>query len=286
MNIAIAIIVAMVARAQSLNCYKCQDANLKSGVENTCTKYSVQQCAAGKDVCASRATTFYEGSKFSYMKSYQCMTTADESSELDECMGFKSEFEDALDDLKAYACAIEKCNDDLCNGLIVPGSGFTPVPNHGYEIKILNGPASGYFLTANDERNGHSRWVHTELNDQSARWEIILTQHNGQDCFNIKSKSGATAGIGKMLVVHSDKQSNGDARALVHRTPHGNGDDECWIIETVTVVGGVGYRFKKSQGRSRDTYLVSRIQRESGSYWVDVTSDMSAPICYKMGSNF
>ncbi|XP_063688735.1 uncharacterized protein LOC134821851 [Bolinopsis microptera] len=170
------------------------------------------------------------------------------------------------------------------------GSGFTPVPNHGYQIKMLDGPASGYSLTANDKRNVHSRWVHTDLNDQSARWGIILKQHNGQDCYNIKSKSGP--GSGKMLVVHSDKQSNGDARAMVHRAAP-NVDlsflssylvrkDECWSIETVSVVGGVGYRFKKSQGRSRDTYLVSRIQRQNGSYWVDVTSDMSAPILWQI----
>ena len=88
-----------------------------------------------------------------------------------------------------------------------------------------------------------------------------------------------------MLVVHSDKQSNGDARALVHRTPHGNGDDECWSIETVSVAGGVGYRFKKSQRRSKDTYLVSRIQRVEGSYWVDVTSDMSAPVLWQIGGS-
>ena len=84
-----------------------------------------------------------------------------------------------------------------------------------------------------------------------------------------------------MLVVHSDKRSNGDARALVHKTPH-NSDDECWSIETVSVAGGVGYRFKKSQGRSKDTYLVSRIQRREGSYWVDVTSDMSAPVLWQI----
>ena len=84
-----------------------------------------------------------------------------------------------------------------------------------------------------------------------------------------------------MLVVHSDKQYNGDARALVHKTPH-NSNDECWSIETVSVAGGVGYRFKKSQGRSKDTYLVSRIQRGKGSYWVDVTSDMSAPILWQI----
>ena len=84
-----------------------------------------------------------------------------------------------------------------------------------------------------------------------------------------------------MLVVHSDKQPNGDARALVHKTPH-NGDDECWSIETVSVAGGVGYRFKKSQGRSKDTYLISQIQRVEGSYWVDVTSDMSAPVLWQI----
>ena len=85
-----------------------------------------------------------------------------------------------------------------------------------------------------------------------------------------------------MLVVHGDSQSNGDARALVHRTPHGDGDDECWSIETASVAGGVGYRFKKSQGRSKDTYLVSQIERVEGSYWVDVTSDMSAPILWQI----
>ncbi|XP_063692111.1 uncharacterized protein LOC134824257 [Bolinopsis microptera] len=122
MNIAIAIIVAMVARAQSLTCWKCLDENLKSGVKNACTKYSVQQCPTGKDVCASLATTFYEGNRFSYKKSYKCMKAADVSSELDKCRGLKSEFENALDDLKDYACAIETCNYGLCNELIVPGT--------------------------------------------------------------------------------------------------------------------------------------------------------------------
>ena len=55
---------------------------------------------------------------------------------------------------------------------------------------MFDGPASGYSLTANDRRTGVSLWVHTDLNDQSARWEIISKQHNGQHCFNIKSKSG------------------------------------------------------------------------------------------------
>ena len=57
---------------------------------------------------------------------------------------------------------------------------------------MLDGPASGYSLTANDVRYAisNSLWVHTDLNDQSARWEIISKQHNGQHCFNIKSKSG------------------------------------------------------------------------------------------------
>ena len=55
---------------------------------------------------------------------------------------------------------------------------------------MLDGPASGYSLTANDKRNSDALWVHTDLNDQSARWEIIFKQHNGQHCFNIKSKSG------------------------------------------------------------------------------------------------
>ncbi|XP_063690535.1 plasminogen-like isoform X2 [Bolinopsis microptera] len=110
----------MVARAQSLTCWKCMDLNLESGVKNACSKYSVQQCPVEKDVCASLETTFYEGDRFSYMKSYKCLTKADVSSVLDKCRGLKSEFENAFDDLKDYACAIETCNYGLCNGLIVP----------------------------------------------------------------------------------------------------------------------------------------------------------------------
>ncbi|XP_063691221.1 uncharacterized protein LOC134823619 [Bolinopsis microptera] len=131
----------MVTGAQSLTCWKCVDANLKSGVKNACSKYSVQQCPVDKDVCGSLVTTFYEGDKFSYMKSYKCMKKADVSSDLAKCRGLKSEFENALDDLKDYACAIETCNYGLCNGLIVPEKPWwktepteAPEPDANYQL--------------------------------------------------------------------------------------------------------------------------------------------------------
>ena len=50
-----------------------------------------------------------------------------------------------------------------------------------------------------------------------------------------------------MLVAHSDKRDNGDARVLVHDAGW-RLDDECWIIKGVKENGvTVGYTFMKSQ---------------------------------------
>ncbi|XP_063690821.1 uncharacterized protein LOC134823326 [Bolinopsis microptera] len=133
MNIAIAIIVAMVARAQSLNCFHCQDVNLESGVTNTCNSDSWLQCPGGT-VCSSLTVTFFEGERFSYMKNYKCMKAADVSSDLDKCRESKSDLENVLNDLKDYACAIETCDyDSLCNSRIIPEKPSTE-PETKYQL--------------------------------------------------------------------------------------------------------------------------------------------------------
>ncbi|XP_063674201.1 plasminogen-like isoform X2 [Bolinopsis microptera] len=119
MNIAIAIIVAMVAGAQSLDCYQCRDVNLESGATNTCDSDSVHQCPEG-EVCSSLVVTFFEGARFGYMKNYKCMNRADVRSDLGTCRESKSEFANVLNDLTDYDCAIETCDYSLCNYRIIP----------------------------------------------------------------------------------------------------------------------------------------------------------------------
>ncbi len=71
-----------------------------------------------------------------------------------------------------------------------------------------------------------------------------------------------------MLTVHSDKRSNGDTRALVHKANH-DIPDECWTVETV---GSGSYKLKKAQNRHAGDYLISSFARDTSTYWADVTS--------------
>ncbi|XP_063692067.1 plasminogen-like [Bolinopsis microptera] len=120
MNIAIAIIVAMVARAQSLDCYHgCRDVSLESGATNTCDSDSVDQCSEG-EVCSALEVTFYEGARFGYMKSYKCMNRADVWADLDTCRESKSEFAHILNDMTEYKCSYQTCDYDLCISLQSP----------------------------------------------------------------------------------------------------------------------------------------------------------------------
>jgi hypothetical protein len=84
-----------------------------------------------------------------------------------------------------------------------------------------------------------------------------------------------------MLVVHSDTHGE-DGRALVHSTPHREGD-ECWIFEAVTEGNvTVGWKLRKSQDRHKNKYLVSRVKKDGRTFWVDVTDDYGAATLWKI----
>ena len=116
----------MVARAQSLRCYKCEDINLVSGIKNTCDESAsfrvVDTCTVG-EVCSALTVTFIttdaNGTPMdNYMKSHKCMEKATVDSELVKCKGFESAFADTVGGLTDYACELETCEDDLCNKVL------------------------------------------------------------------------------------------------------------------------------------------------------------------------
>ncbi|XP_063682349.1 uncharacterized protein LOC134817151 [Bolinopsis microptera] len=78
---------------------------------------------------------------------------------------------------------------------------------------------------------------------------------------------------GRMLVVLNDKHGD-DGRALVHETPHSKAN-ECWMIEYINGSNRrLGCRIRKTQDIHINKYLVSRRQRDEGTFWVDVTEDV------------
>ena len=81
---------------------------------------------------------------------------------------------------------------------------------------------------------------------------------------------------GRMLVVHSDTQQSDTelARVLVHDAGH-KLDDECWTIKEVRSSNGENpsYQLTKTMSRNSDKHLVSLIERDASTFWVDVSSD-------------
>ena len=125
MNIAIAIIVglAMVARAQSLDCFKCQEVNLVSGAQNSCTSDSIGQCS-GEQVCSTLTIKFIKfiisanGKPMdNFMKQRKCLPMTAEDKELSKCGNLESQFRElyGAQGFRNYGCEIEFCEDDKCN---------------------------------------------------------------------------------------------------------------------------------------------------------------------------
>lgn len=145
-----------------------------------------------------------------------------------------------------------------------------------YKIQKMDGPASGWYLTASSEkRNKNSGYVHTHPTDDSDLgefWRIRETTYKKDICYKIECVNGNNAG--RLLVVHGTITSEGDGRVLVHKTPYNRDEDECWAIETVMEEGETLYRFKKAAGRHQGKYMVA-INRNNKNdqdwIWVDVT---------------
>ena len=82
--------------------------------------------------------------------------------------------------------------------------------------------------------------------------------------------------MGRILVVHGDTQEGHTelARALVHSADH-RLDDECWTIEEIPSSNGENpsYQLTKTMSRHSDKHLVSLIERDASTFWVDVSSD-------------
>jgi len=122
MNIAITIIVglAMVARAHSLDCFKCQEVNLVSGAQNSCTSDSIGQCS-GAQVCSTLTIKFIISANGkpmdNYMKQRKCLPMTAKDKELSKCGNLESQFEElyGAQGFRNYGCEIEFCEDDLCN---------------------------------------------------------------------------------------------------------------------------------------------------------------------------
>ena len=109
----------MVARAQSLDCYTCEDVNLVTEVRNTCDVSKGFIVCKADEVCSSVTMTFTTEANGTPMDNYyirhKCMRKGTEDSELVKCWTLESDLASVVGGLKDYVCKLATCEDNLCN---------------------------------------------------------------------------------------------------------------------------------------------------------------------------
>ena len=162
---------------------------------------------------------------------------------------------------------------------------FVPDPNAKYTLKKVGGPGNGLStaVLTNSKRNHESWWL-SVASERPVPWTITTAKCSCDSCkcfkFGFRARVSCCQSWDFALVVHSDKRSNGDGRAQVHRTPH-NADDECWVIESAKG----GYKLKKAHGRQEGKYLIAGEKRDGNTFWADVTDDASAATLWDIVKN-
>ena len=153
---------------------------------------------------------------------------------------------------------------------------FVPDPNAKYELKKVGGPGDGLSaaVLTDSQRNGHS-WFLSVSDHRIIPWQITTAKCSCESCkcfkFGFRARVSCCQSMDFALVVHFDKQSNGDGRAVAHKTPH-VAEDECWVIESAEG----GYKLKKAHGYQEGKYLIAGVKRGESAFWLDATDNASA----------
>ena len=163
---------------------------------------------------------------------------------------------------------------------------FVPDPNARYTLKKVGGPGDGLStaVLTNTRRNHESWWLSVSNDPWRLPWQITKAGCSCEACkcykFGFRARVSCCQTWDFALTVHSDKRSNGDGRALVHKSPH-NPDDECWVIEAAKG----GYKLRKAHGRQEGKYLIAGEKRGENTFWADVTDDASAATLWDIVKN-
>ncbi|XP_063681021.1 plasminogen-like isoform X3 [Bolinopsis microptera] len=192
MIIAIAIILAMVARAQSLHCYDCEDVYLEEGDfhKNDC-EGNIRQCT-GKEVCSTLTLTFltYGSGRpvYNYMKGYSCTEKAAVDSECDGRESGLAEIYGFTD----FTCGVATCYDDLCNSKMyrAPDECVDKADENGSDYRgTVSVTASGHVCQRWDSQspNKHSRTPEAEAYSDSGLQKNYCRNPDGESgawCYN------------------------------------------------------------------------------------------------------
>ncbi|XP_063689132.1 uncharacterized protein LOC134822155 [Bolinopsis microptera] len=118
MNIAIAIIVAMVARAQSLLCYECKDSYLAPIDKTDTCKLDDRVWCKGEEVCSTTYVSFVTGNDKNWIRGHNCMDKALVDATYSRGAKIESDLAASFEDFSDFTFEIELCEENLCNSEI------------------------------------------------------------------------------------------------------------------------------------------------------------------------